>query len=63
MIPIIDLEWRVGRKLGRTIYAMVGAEASDQDHLIGMMDDSEIAHEVVSAHNLALDIRRKAGLA
>ena len=63
MIPLADVEWRVGRNTGRTIYAQIGKEPSDEDILIGMMDDPEVAHEAVSAHNLALDIRRKAGVA
>ena len=63
MRPLPDTEWRQGRKVGRTIYVQIGAEPSDHDILIGMMDSPELAQEAVSGHNLALDIRRKAGLA
>jgi hypothetical protein len=38
--------WRVGRKVGRTIY-----DANDQ--LIGVMDTPELAKRVVEAVNLA----------
>lgn len=43
--------WRVGRSVGRTIYRMVGPEASKQDVLIGMMDTPELAAQVVEAVN------------
>lgn len=46
--------WRVGRKVGRTIYAMVGDEPSDDDVLIGMMDSVELAALAVGAHNVQL---------
>lgn len=44
-------KWRCGRKVGRTIYAQLGSEPSDDDVLIGMMDSPEIAAEVVDSHN------------
>lgn len=48
-------EWRVGRKIGRTIYAQVhGEEPSDDDVLLGMMDTEWLAKEVVEAHNKVL---------
>jgi hypothetical protein len=43
--------WRVGRKVGRTIYAMVSGEASDEDELIGVMDSRAVAESAVAAHN------------
>lgn len=46
--------WRAGRKVGRTIYAMVGDTPSDDDELIGMMDTQEIALAAVYAHNRVL---------
>lgn len=49
--------WRVGRKGGRTIYAQIGPEPSDDDVLIGVMDTRSIAQEAVSAHNRVLDGR------
>lgn len=47
----ITLPWRVGRKLGRTIYQMVGDQPSDDDVCIGMMDTAELARWVVNAVN------------
>lgn len=47
--------WRVGRKVGRTIYAMVGPEASDDDVLIGMLDTRELARAAVEQHNAHLE--------
>jgi hypothetical protein len=48
------LPWRVGRKVGRTIYAVVGDRASDHDLLIGVMDTRELAEAAVRAHNADL---------
>ena len=47
--------WRVGRKVGRTIYAQVQDEPSDNDRLIGLMDSVVIAEGVCEAHNAKLD--------
>jgi hypothetical protein len=41
------LEWRVGTKVGRTIYAT----SEGVDRLIGVMDSSELAELVVREHN------------
>ena len=46
--------WRVGRSVGRTVYAVTGPEATKTDVLIGMMDSRALAAEVVDAHNLLL---------
>ena len=46
--------WRVGRKVGRTIYALVGGEPSDEDELIGVMDSIAVASTAVEAHNATL---------
>lgn len=43
--------WRIGRKVGRTIYAQVEREPSDADELIGLMDTEDLAAEAVRAHN------------
>lgn len=48
-------EWRVGRKVGRTIYAMVGPEPSDDDELIGVMDNRTVAARCVEDHNRSLE--------
>ena len=51
--------WRVGRKVGRTLYAQMASEPSDGDLLIGMMDTRELAHIVVQSHNrLLADLER-----
>jgi hypothetical protein len=52
--PLLRARWRVGRKVGRTIYAMVGSEPSDLDMLIGVMDSEALARDAVSAHNTRL---------
>ena len=44
--------WRVGRKVGRTIYRQTGEEPSDDDILIGIMDTPEWAELVVEAVNV-----------
>jgi hypothetical protein len=43
--------WRVGRKVGRTIYRQTGSEPSDDDELIGVMDTPELAELAVAAVN------------
>lgn len=49
-----EVPWRVGRKVGRTIYAQRGEEASDDDALIGLMDTPRLAQEAIEAHNKSL---------
>lgn len=53
----LDMPWRVGPKVGRTIYAQFGDEPSDDDPLIGVMDTRALATEVVDSHNQLLDER------
>jgi hypothetical protein len=43
--------YRVGRSLGRTVYRIVGAEPSNDDELIGLMDTPEFGALVVAALN------------
>lgn len=43
--------WRVGRKVGRTIYVQVGDQPSDNDPLIGVMDTPDLAAIVVRSVN------------
>ena len=50
----MNLPWRTGRRVGRTIYAQVGNEVSSRDVLIGMLDTPELAAEVCAAHNARL---------
>lgn len=45
------LMWRTGRKVGRTVYAMIGLMADDHDLLIGMFDTRALAEAAVHAHN------------
>ena len=47
----VAMIWRVGRKVGRTIYLQAGEEPSDDDRLIGMMDTPELAQIVAAAVN------------
>jgi hypothetical protein len=48
--------WRVGRKVGRTIYYQTGTEPSDDDELVGVMDTPQLAALVVQAVNAADNI-------
>jgi hypothetical protein len=52
---MLSRPWRVGRKVGRTIYAQVGDGPSDADPMIGCMDTRTLAQEVVDAHNARLE--------
>ena len=45
------MTWRVGRKVGRTIYIQEADQPSDEDRLIGLMDTPELAELVVAAVN------------
>lgn len=54
----LELRWRVGRKVGRTIYAQYNDEPSDSDVLIGVMDTRELAEAAVAAYNAQFDGRR-----
>lgn len=51
LIHYLEMEWRTGRKVGRTVYAIIGSTPSDRDVLIGVMDTASIAAHVVRAHN------------
>jgi hypothetical protein len=53
--------WRVGRSIGRTIYAITGPLEGDADHPIGMLDTRELAAEAVRAHNASIDSDSRAG--
>jgi hypothetical protein len=53
--------WRTGRKIGRTIYLMVGEVPSDDDVLIGVMDTPQLARQaVVSVNHRAIANRLEA---
>lgn len=48
--------WRTGRKVGRNIYSMCGDEPDDRhDVMIGQMDTTKLAMQVVAEHNAALE--------
>jgi hypothetical protein len=53
-----DCVWRVGNKLGRTIYAIVDPESRDGacDVFLGMMETRELAAYIVKTHNSILRI-------
>lgn len=46
------MTWRVGRKVGRTIYHQLGDQPSTDDLLIGVMDTPRLAEQAVAAVNL-----------
>lgn len=50
--------WRVGRHVGRTVYAMIGSAPSGEDVLIGVMDTPALADAVVTAHNESVGVPR-----
>lgn len=41
--------WRVGRKLGRTLYLQEGDAPSDEDRFLGLMEKPELAEIVVES--------------
>jgi hypothetical protein len=45
------LPWRVGRSVGRTIYAQLGPLPTRADELIGVMNTPALAAEAVECHN------------
>ncbi|MCA1572471.1 MAG: hypothetical protein LC798_19660 [Chloroflexi bacterium] len=55
-LRFILAEWRVGRKVGRTIYALVPDEPDGV--LIGQFDSAQLARDAVHHHNLAIRGRR-----
>lgn len=61
MADLTTCRWRVGRSLGRTVYAQIGAEPADDDVLIGLFDSRELAAEAVRAHNSMLEELRQRG--
>lgn len=42
--------WRVGAKLGRTVYAQTGCHPGEADTLLGMMETPHLAAYVVALH-------------
>ena len=55
--PLVARPWRVGRRNGRVVYAVVTDAASDDDPMIGAFDSPELAMVAVIAHNTLLGKR------
>jgi hypothetical protein len=53
-VPLAAMRWRTGRKVARTIYAMINDEPHDDDIMIGIMDTAMLAQQVVRDHNQML---------
>lgn len=51
---VLRHRWRVGRKVGRTVYCQLHNAPSDADPLIGVMDTALFAAHIVTLHNAAL---------
>lgn len=45
------MRWRVGRKLGRTLYLQRGAKPTDGDIFLGLMETTGLAEAVAEAMN------------
>jgi hypothetical protein len=45
--------FRTGRKVGRTIYRLIGDDPNGEEELIGLMDTRELAAFAVEAMNRA----------
>lgn len=54
MPDLTKVPWRVGMKVGRTIYAEVGDGDCLKDVLLGVMDTPELAAHAVVAHNVGV---------
>lgn len=48
------MTWRVGRKLGRTLYHQVEQTPSDRDVFLGLMETAALAQQVADEHNQLL---------
>lgn len=53
-IDPIETRWRTGRKNHRIIYMQPKEIPTDLDPMIGVMDDIQVAREVVATHNARL---------
>ena len=51
---LVARPWRVGRRNGRVVYALVTSAPSDDDPMIGAFDAPELAMAAVIAHNTLL---------
>jgi hypothetical protein len=57
----LTMPWRTGQTVGRTIYAQIGDNPSDHDHLLGLMDTPQLADHAVKAHNAVLRLQQDWG--
>lgn len=51
--------WRTDERMGRTIYALLSNDVvhpSENDPMIGVMETSELAEDVVNTHNTLLQL-------
>lgn len=53
---IIDLPWRVGGQVGRTLYVETGVK--DPDNFFGVVDEVDVATHIVDMHNLWLRMKK-----
>lgn len=53
----IEMPWRTGRHLGRTIYAQVDVDGGPGrlDVVLGMVDSVQLAEHIVVLHNAWLE--------
>jgi hypothetical protein len=65
-VSAVDLEalvvtspWRVGRSLGRSVYARVGDDL-DGDVFVGLMETRALAAQVVADHNAVITATKAA---
>jgi hypothetical protein len=56
MTDLTALPWRVGRTLGRTVYARTGGDDWKADTPVGMLDTRELAEAACADHNAVLDL-------
>jgi hypothetical protein len=56
MTDLTALPWRVGRTLGRTVYARTGGDDYKADTEFGMLDTREIAARACADHNAVLGL-------
>lgn len=60
---VLNQKWRMGRTVGRTVYAQLSDDPKDSDPLIGVMDTAVFAAHIVKLHNDGLaGMRELAGV-
>jgi hypothetical protein len=53
----VSLPWRVGRTVGRTIYAQADDDHTDAGLLIGVLDTRGLAAEACASHNATISVQ------